>query len=155
MTDNPSVQDEPIVAHDRVTDVIRAQLNVAINVQRRFTVESLAAQSGVSVSAIRSYMRNDGAKVPSLDRALSLAVVLGKRAVNALLNLIGYSAAPLDEPEPSCPMRIVAEGMGHIATIAKAASDGRIDHTEEPETTQAADMLIATVLPLSSAGKAA
>lgn len=155
MLGNGSVQTSPIVSHDSVTGAIRTMLRAAVVVQRRFTAEQLANDSGVSLSAIRSYMRNDEPKEPSLGNALSLAVVIGPRAVSSIMALIGYSAAPLDEPEAMQPMQIVSDALGHLSTIGKAAADNRIDHTEEPETTEAADMLIATILPLSSAWKAA
>ncbi|ODU22759.1 MAG: hypothetical protein ABS87_00915 [Sphingomonas sp. SCN 67-18] len=155
MGNKPSVQDSPIVSHDRTTTVIKRQLHIAVNVERRFTVQQIADESGVSKDTIASYMRNDGPKEPSLSRALSIAVVLGKPSVRAIMALIGYSACPLDEPEALRPMQIVANGMQHFAVIARCAADNRIDHTEEKITTDAADALIATVLPLSSAGRAA
>jgi transcriptional regulator with XRE-family HTH domain len=151
--DTKSVQDSPIVSHDRVVDAIRDQLHTAIVVQRRFTVQQLHERSGVGKAAIESYMRNDGAKEPSLSRALSLASVIGPRAVQAIVGVIGYSASRNDDPNALQPMQIVADAIGHLGVISQAAADGRIDHTEEPRTTEAADMLIATVLPLSSAGK--
>ena len=154
MTSNKSVQSAAIVSHDRITDVMRRLLRTAIVVERRFTAEQLANDSGVSLSAIRSYMRNDDPKEPSLSNALSIAVVLGQRAVNAILNVIGYSAKPHEDPDALLPMQIVADAFGHFNVIVNAAADNRIDHIEEPATTAAADMLIATVLPLSSAGKA-
>lgn len=154
MSVNQSVQETPIVSHDRVRETIRQALHVAISVERRFTAEQLAEQSGVSLSAIRSYMRNDATKEPGLARALSLAVIIGPKAVNSILALIGYSGAAMDEPDAIRPMRIVSQAIGHLSVISKAAEDDFIDHQEEPGTTEAADLLIATVLPLSSAGKA-
>lgn len=154
MTSNKSVQESPIVSHDCARDAIRRQLNTAINIERRFTAEQLATESGVSLSAIRSYMRNEGAKEPCLANALSIAVVIGPRAVSAIMALIGYSAAPLDEPEAIQPMQILSDALNHLSIIGQAAADNRIDHVEKPRTTEAADMLIATVLPLSSAGAA-
>lgn len=155
MTDKKSVQDTPIVSHDRTTETIRTQLHLAVVVERRFTVQQIAENSGVGKDAVASYMRNDGPKEPSLSRALSIAVVLGPRAVNSIMSIIGYGAHLLDEPPGLNVNCIVAEGLRQFTTIAAAASDGRIDHTEAPACQEAADMLIATVLPLSSAGRAA
>lgn len=155
MSDTKSVQDSPIVSHDRVVDAIRGELHTAVIVQRRFTVQELSDRSGVAKTTIESYMRNDGAKEPSLSRALSLASIIGPRAVQAITSLIGYSAAPLDDPATLQPMQIVSDALNHLSVIGQAAADNRIDHTEAPRTTEAADMLIATVLPLSSAGKGA
>jgi transcriptional regulator with XRE-family HTH domain len=153
VSDTKSVQDSPIVSHDRVIDVIRSELHTAIVVLRRFSVQELADRTGVAKATIESYMRNDGAKEPSLARALSIASIIGPRAVQAIVGLIGYSAAPHDDPAALQPMQIVADAIGHLGVISQAAADNHIDHTEEPRTTEAADMLIATVLPLSSAGR--
>ena len=46
-------------------------------------------------------------------------------------------------------MLIRASALG----LAACAADGRIDHTERPDCQQAADLIIATVLPLASAGQ--
>lgn len=157
MTASPSAETGSIVSRDRVTAAIRTELRTAIVVERRLTVDQLATASGVSVRAIRSYMANDAGEVrePCLSSALSIAVVLGTRCLNAILALVGYAARPLDEEDQPCPMMIAATSMGHLATIAAAAADGRIDHTEEQPVRAAADMIIATLVPLSSAGNAA
>jgi tellurite resistance protein len=52
-------------------------------------------------------------------------------------------------------MVMTAAAMQHLSVIATAAADGRIDHVERPAVREAADMLIATVLPVSSHGDAA
>ena len=153
----PAASDESIVTRDRVIDVIRGELRTAITVQRRFTIDQIAAASGVKVRAIRTYMANDPteAREPCLAAALSLAVVLGPRAVSAIVALIGYAATPLDEADELQPMQMVADMMQPLATIAAAAADGRIDHIELPGCKNAADLIIAAVLPLSSAAEAA
>jgi hypothetical protein len=113
----------------------------------------LETLSGIPARAIKSY-RVEG-REPSLHAALSLAVVIGSPAVNAILALIGYSAHPLDEAGDCDPRQIVADGLRHFTVIAEAAADGRIDHTERPACQQAADKLIEAVMPLSSVGDAA
>lgn len=148
---NNAVPDAPIVGADRVRLTVQGILRAAQ--AAGWTDASLEAASGVKAETIKGY-RIDG-KEPSLSRALSLAVVIGPAALNPMLALIGYVGRPLDEADDACVRLMAAEAMGHLAVIARNAADGRIDHTEEPETTEAADMLIATVLPLSSAGKAA
>ncbi|WP_390549831.1 hypothetical protein [Qipengyuania sp. MTN3-11] len=94
-------------------------------------------------------------KEPSLSNALSIACVLGARAINGVLSIIGYGGAkPLDEADEVNPNLIIASLLPHVSTIALAAADGRIDHIEKPGCTTAADQIIATVMPLSSAGAA-
>ena len=150
MVEQASVADTGIVGPDRVRNVVQGLLRAAQ--QSGWTDEALASASGVKARTIKSY-RVDG-KEPSLSAALSIGVVLGQSALNPILALIGYIARPLDEADSLQPMQIIADGMQHFAVLARCAADNRIDHTEERETTAAADMLIATVLPLSSAGRA-
>jgi hypothetical protein len=145
-----SADDTAIVGPNRVRETIQGILRSAQ--AAGWTDEALEAASGVKARAIKSY-RVEG-KEPSLSAALSLIVVLGGRGVNPVLALIGYAGRPLDEADAIQPMMIAATAMGHLSTIATAAADGRFDHTEQPACQHAADMLIATVLPLSSAGKA-
>jgi hypothetical protein len=149
---NGAVQDEPIVSRDRVIDVLRRELRITSVVERRLTVEQVAEASGLKLGTVRSYMRNEDPREPCLSAALSVAVVLGPRAVAAIMALIGYAASPLDGADDIKPMQLVADMMQPLATIAAAAADGRIDHTEKPGCTKAADLIIATVLPLSSHG---
>ena len=149
---NNSAEENSIVSRNRVTEVVRIQLHTAVIVERRFTVEQISELSGIKVRAIRSYMANDPEEIrePSLSNALSLAVVLGKKSVNAVLALIGYHAEPLEEAEALSPTIIAATALSDLTVIVNAAADGRIDHKEEPMTTAAADHLIATIWPLSS-----
>lgn len=149
MASNPSASDAAIVGHDRVCKVLQGVLRAAQGV---WTDESLSAASGIPARTIKSY-RVEG-KEPSLSNAMSLAVVLGSGAINSMLAVIGYHARPLDEGS-FCVNSAVATGLQHFSTIALAAADGRIDHLEAPKCREAADMIIATVMPLSSAGDAA
>ncbi len=146
-----SVDDQPIVAPDRVRLAVQGVLRAAQ--VAGWTDDSLAAASGVKATTIKGY-RVEG-KEPSLSKALSLAVVIGPAAINPLLAMIGYAARPLEDADAICPMQMTASAMQHLSTIAMAAADGRIDHIEKPIVREAADMLIATVLPVSSHGEAA
>lgn len=150
MTVDPSVSDSPVIGPDRVSTVVQGILRSAQ--LKGWTDEALGEASGLKPRTIKSY-RVDG-KQPCLANALSLAGVLGKPAVNALLALIGYGGArPLDEHDEVKPMEVVATLLPHISSIAQAASDGRFDHAEMPGVRAAADQIIATMVPLSSAAK--
>lgn len=151
MSDDKSVHDSPAAGYDRVAETMAAIL-------RRASLggtddEHLEGLSGVNRYTIKAYRLKQ--RRPSLATSLSLVGVLGEWAVNSLLHTIRYQATPLDGSTALQPMQIVADAIGHLGVISQAAADNRIDHTEEPRTTEAADMLIATVLPLSSAGKGA
>jgi transcriptional regulator with XRE-family HTH domain len=158
MDNDSAAQQTALVSRDRVIDTIRPLLRNATVVSRRFTVEQIADQAGVHIRTVRSYMANDPGEVrePTLSNALSIACVLGTPAVNSILALIGYGGAkPLEEAEEAHPMVAAATALHHLSTIATAAADGRIDHIERPACQEAADTIIATLIPYSSAGEAA
>lgn len=151
MSAQPSVYEVGIVSPDRVRAVVQGVLRAAQ--LEGWTDEALEGASGVKARTIKSY-RVEG-KEPSLSNALSVGVVIGPRALNPILALIGYAARPLEDADAVQPMQIAADAMKHLSVIASAAADGRIDHIEEPACRDAADQIIATVLPLASAGRAA
>ena len=157
MPDKNSARSDGMVSDDRVRDVLGQLVRQAISVERRFARAELADLSGVNIHTIDAITSADPAKHRKicLSTGLSLAVVLGPRAVNLMLSLIGYGGAnPLDEPDDLNLRGLVATGLQAFSTIATAAADGRIDHLEAPICMEAADTLIATILPLSSAGRA-
>jgi hypothetical protein len=151
MRDHPAVPDAAIAGRNRVCFIVQGLLRSAQ--QSGWTDETLHAASGVPARTIKSY-RVEG-KEPCLTNALSIALVLGAPAINSVLALIGYGGAtPLDEADELRPAVIVATGLDGFSVIARAAADGRIDHTELPDCRRAADAIIESVLPLSSAGQA-
>lgn len=151
-----TAQNGPTVSDTRLRDALRRQIDRAINIDHDFTREQLAEDSGVNIYTIDAIMSRDVAKHRriKLDDAMSLAWVIGDRAVNALVAVIGFIARRADEPGTVSCAQIVADGLADFSIIAAAAADGRIDHTEVEPCRRAADHLIATVLPLSSAGRA-
>lgn len=151
VTGNQSADVSAIVSPDRVREVVQAILRGAQ--AKGYTDEQLEGLSGVKARCIKSYRVEN--REPSLSHALSIGVALGLPALNNMLAIIGYAVRPLDEADELQANVIVARGMQHLSVIADAAADGRIDHLERPTCQEAADMLIATVLPLSSAGQAA
>jgi hypothetical protein len=155
MTASTSAQTGPIVSDERIRDTLRRQIERAYNVDRSFSRATLASESGVSVHTLDQIMSRNPEKKRrvTMEDAFSIAQLLGDRAVSALLSTIGYTARRMDEPNALQPMLIAATAMAHLSTIATAAADGRIDHTEQPGCQEAADMIIATVLPMSSAGR--
>lgn len=150
MSTDPSVHDDPCAGDDRIADALATILRAALASGK--DDHWLEQHSGVNHHTVKAYRTK--ARKPSLANGLSIVAVLGPKQVNQLLNLIGYQARLLADPDEVRPMQIVADAIGHLGVISQAAADNRIDHIEEPRTTEAADELIATVLPLSSAGKA-
>jgi hypothetical protein len=149
VADNRSVSDDECDGDERVAEALAAVL-------RRAQVEGMVDDqlerlSGVKATRIKSYRLRT--RNPSLGAGLRIAGALGEWAVNAVLHPVGFQGASLDGGVIMQPMQIVADALGHLGVIGKAAADNRIDHVEEPDTTHAADMLIATVMPLSSARK--
>lgn len=147
MSGAASASESGVVGRDRVCLVVQGLLRGAQAMG--WTDEALGEASQLSPRLIKSY-RVEG-KEPPLSSALSIGVALGKPAVNAILSLIGYTGAhPLDEPDDLHPNKIVAIAMAGLTTIATAAIDNRIDHTEKPDCRIAADSIIAAMMPLSS-----
>ena len=144
-----AADDIGVCSPDSVRTRVQAVLRAAQ--AKGWTDEALEGVSGIKARRIKSY-RVEG-KEPSLSAALSLALALGPDALNPILALVGFAAKPLGAADELSPMSIVANTLEHVSTIASAAADGRIDHTEQPACQQAADMIIATVLPLSTAGR--
>lgn len=151
MPSNDSVDDIGVVDATRVQERIAAALK-AVHA-KGWSDDDLAGLTGIKARRIKSY-RLEG-RCPTVPALLSLAVVLGPDILSPVLALVGHVARPLDEADEINPAMIVASVLPHVSTIATAAADGRIDYTEKPACREAADMIIATVLPLSSAGEAA
>lgn len=139
-TPEQSAGDEPVVSRESVTSLVQQLLYRALHVEKRSYAE-LSALSGLSPRRIESYATEG--KEPSLSAALSLAVALGKPAVNAMLSKIGYSARQVGASDDAAPGLAVAEMLGSLRVIAEAAADGVIDHTEAPACDAAATNVIA------------
>lgn len=150
-----SAQSEPIVSDAHIRSVLRKEIKRAY-VRKETTRLELAHDSGVNVHQIDQIMCETPEKQRrvSLADALSIAWVLGERAVNALLASIRYTAKPLDDADEPQPMQDVAKVMGSFNTFVQAAADGRIDHTEAAPVREATDAIIATLIPYSSHGDA-
>jgi hypothetical protein len=151
MLGNRSVSVAALLSHDRVCTVFQGVLRAAQ--VAGWTDEALFQATGIPARTIQSY-RIEG-KEPCAANLLALVCVLGKSGVNPMLALIGWTATPLDEPDTLDPRRLIADVLPHVSVLAEAAADGRIDHTERAQCRAAADQIIATVMPLSSAGEAA
>lgn len=151
MIENISAPDSGICSHDRVCLVVQGLLRSAQ--AKGWTDEALGTATGLKARRIKAY-RVEG-KEPSLSAAMSLGVVLGPSAINTMLSLIGYSGAhPLDEGDAEQPFEIIATLMDDVNTIVQAGKDNRFDHIERPAVKAAADHIIATLVPISSAGDA-
>lgn len=142
----------PTISDERIRNVLRKHIEIAIKARKTTSRPELSNDSGVALHHIDAIMSSDPAKHRRVatEDALSLAHALGPQAVKALLALFGWTGHPVDEPDEMQPMLLAATAMHHIATIATAAADGRIDHLEAPACREASDLIIATVLPLSS-----
>lgn len=154
MADNNSVQTSQAVSDDRVRLALKCEIDRAINLDRSITRRELAERSGVNIHTIDQILSRieEKQRRVALADALSIAWALGDRCVNALLMKIGYGGATrLDEPDALQPMQMVATAFHALSTITTAAADGRIDHIEQPACQEAADIIIATMVPLSSA----
>lgn len=152
MPENSAVRDGAIASDKRIRDVLRKRIQRALD-SRTFTRKELAEDSGVNIHTIDAILSHDVGKHRRVacEDAFCLAYSLGEDAVSKLIGVIGFTAQR-KEADEIAPAQIVASILPHVASIATAAADGRFDHTERPVVQDAADQIIATVLPLSSAG---
>jgi len=154
MPEANSVRSSAVTSDERIQNALRRNIRKALD-SGDFTRASLAEESGVNIHCIDMILTRDPAKKRRLsgEDMLNLAYTLGDAAVNAVMATIQYGAQRLDEASELNVNGIVASGLQQFSIIATAAADGRIDHQEEPACQEAADQIIATFLPLSSAGK--
>lgn len=148
-----SVQSRCIFTDEQIRNAVGKQIRLAY-ARKETTRAQLAADSGANVYTIDAILSPDAAKKRRVatEDAFSICYALGDGAVRALFSVIGWTGRPNDDPNYVSPAQIVADGLADFSIIAAAAADGRIDHTEVEPCRIAADHLIATVLPLSSAG---
>ena len=153
MQRNDTVQSAPIISDEMVREVLRKEIDRAY-VGKLTSRAKLAEDSGVNVYQIDQIMSRQPEKQRrvAMGDALSIAWALGEHAANALIAMIGYAARPLEDGEEMQPMLMAATALSDLSIITTAAADGRIDHTEMPACREAADHIIATLIPLSSAG---
>ncbi|HEX8414751.1 MAG TPA: hypothetical protein VF637_12825 [Sphingomicrobium sp.] len=151
-----SAQSGSITSDERIRNVLRRHIQRAYD-NHVFTRAALAEESGVSVCQIDQIVSRDAAKQRrvAIEDAFNLAYTLGDAVVNGLLATIHYTARRTSDDDAMAPMMIAAVAMQGLSVIANAAADGRIDHMEQPGCRDAADLIIATVKPLSSLGGAA
>lgn len=151
MSNTQSVQNEGVTSDTKIRDVLRRHIRRAYDTNK-FHREQLASESDVNVHTIDAIMSRDPAKHRRIacEDALNLAYCLGEDAVSAVVGTIHFTARRASASRVEVA-QIVAQILPPVSVIAKAAADGRIDHIEEPDCTQAADQIIATLVPLSSA----
>lgn len=155
MLQRKTVTTEGLVSDDRLQDWLRSQIHRVIHVERAMTREELAKAAKISTAMLDAIRRSDGGKRKvGAGIALSLCYAMGEDAVNGMLSQIGYTgAARLDDVQEGDIRSLVADVLPGLSVIGEAAKDGRIDHIEQPLTQQAADDIIARLIPLSSLHK--
>lgn len=149
---NPSVQTSGVTSDERIRNVLRRHIQKAYDT-RAFSRRSLADESGVDIYTIDHFVSRDVAKHRRIacEDALNLAYTLGAECVSALIGEIHYTASRADADEVKVS-QIVATVLPSLSAIANAEMDGQIDYLERPAVQAASDRIIATLLPLSSAG---
>jgi hypothetical protein len=147
-----SAQNGEIVSDERMRNELRKAIYSALHIERSATRESLANDSGVNIYTIDAILSRDPAKHRPIHahQMLSLLFAAGPRAVNTVLAVIRYAGTSLDNPTANTPAIDAANMMGEVARFARLAADNLIDHTEEPDATEAADNVIALAIPYSS-----
>lgn len=152
MPHNRSVQSECLVSDEKLQDWMNHEIHCVLHVERSMSREELADKAHISVAMLDAIRKTgEGRRKITPGMALSLCYAMGERRVNGLLAHIGFGGASRLGDEPDTDIRnIVVSVLPELAKIGECAKDGRIDHTEEPITRPAADMIISQLIPLSS-----
>jgi hypothetical protein len=116
-----------LVPQDVATRVVRDALAPFVGRGRRFSVQQLAAASGVSARSLEGYVA--GAATPGLAGLLSLMAVLPPAFADAVLAPAGLHASPADR-QTATGFEICAGLGAATGDFAAALADGRIDHRE-------------------------
>lgn len=144
---------------DRVAGVLRDEIRGAI-AERRFSYETLAEAVGnilgrqFSVSTLCSYARSDKPAEPPASVSRAIYCALGKQSIERDMALTGYGVIAFEEPEASCPTKVLSRALPHIATVSEIIADGRVDHRERRLWKWTCDKLVSVFLPHSSAAEA-
>jgi len=145
-----SAGDNTIISRDLAAQTMRSILRTAIIVEKRFTVAALAARTGLKPRRLEMYMSETENKEPPLSVALSILEILGPKAANDIVALIGMVAVPLDRANAVGPAADAVTAMEEVTRFARCAIDNRIDHVEQPVATDAVDNVIELLTPYSS-----
>lgn len=113
------------LVRERFTDAIRAQVGRG----KEFSREGLAAETGLDVSSIGSWMNEE--VVPPLYRVLKLMAVMGPCFANRLLALAGMTGADWIDPDAVSVLGVNAAAAELSAEVAGALADGRITADEQ------------------------
>ncbi|MBF0169067.1 MAG: hypothetical protein HQL45_15705 [Alphaproteobacteria bacterium] len=120
--------------HQRNTrSVFRDALSLFVGQGKRFSVEAIAAASGIGTATIHAYL--NGRSCPEWVNAVALLNVLPVEFAAAVLRPAGLAGLTRIDGEVSAAETLgqVAEG---VASLATALADGRIDHQELPRVRQ-------------------
>jgi hypothetical protein len=116
------------------SDLCRARVAAAlcafVGPDRPLTRETLARESGQDLRTVKAHCL--GEACPSLPVALTYMRLLPAEFAADVLALAGLSDVTKDGDAPPNPFAVLAEIGESVAELARALTDGRIDHTEVP-----------------------
>ena len=127
-----------LIAHEHVARAFADALRLFTGHGRRFSVQALAAVSGVRPRTVESYLC--GQATPGWAAALSLAAVLPVEFLDAALLPTGRGAVDRAASADSHG-HLLAQMAAVTAGFAEAMADGRIDHRERAALKDAAASL--------------
>ncbi|WP_207793818.1 hypothetical protein, partial [Polymorphobacter multimanifer] len=121
------------------------------------TIKDLAGLAGEPINRMRKLASDnpDDQRAPSAAELLSLCAVMGPAETSLILSLIGMSAADEEDLEVDPLGKMAADLMGEVATLARVASDGKVNPHEVNMTEEATDAIIESALKFKAAARQA
>lgn len=156
MSADESVLEFPLLSPEAADAHVFRCLSLLIGRGKRFSVNDVHIGTGIPARTISSWLAaGEDRREPKAHHLLLLFGFFGIEFSSKVLGQVGQIARHIDPADSMKPAQIVGEVLSALAVLGQAATDNRIDHTEAPACRDAADRIIAAVVPLSSVARAA
>jgi hypothetical protein len=153
VTDSNSAFDYPLPSPEAAETHIIHCLALLIGRGKRFSVNDVSIGTGIPERTVSSWLETHDPREPKAKHLLLLCGFFGTEWTSKVLGPVGQVSQPIRSADAIRPADILVGVLSDLSVIGKAASDNRIDHTEEPACREAADRIIAAMVPISSVGR--
>jgi hypothetical protein len=150
-----AVSGAALISPEVADDHIYRTIGLFVGQGRRFSVEDIEAGTRIPARTVSGWIANavENRRRPKGHHMLMLVQFLGVEFTNKLLGPVGQGGRDLN-PAPDEPSVVVARLVENATEFAKRAVDGVFCHRDHAELENPADVIIATMLPFSSRGRA-
>ncbi|MBX9635208.1 MAG: hypothetical protein K2X44_09525 [Magnetospirillum sp.] len=131
---------------DAVRDRFKTALRRRVGVGRSWSIQSLAAESGVPERDLRAYQDQSGC-LPSIAKLLRIGIALGPDFLSEVMGVAGFEGLRRmdgQDGNPFTAQMVLAEAMFKLAGWL---ADGKFDHMERRE---AVPLMLSTIAQLNA-----